>query len=186
MTDILIWGGTGQAKVTRPIVERAGHRVVLVFDSDSKVSPPFPDLPLMSDFDALERWLEERRAQATGVVVAIGRSGPTRCRIADWLGVRTLSPLTAVHERAWIREAADLGAGCQIMALPAVGLQARLGRQCIVNTSASVDHETRLGDGVHIMPGANLAGNTEVGDHPIVGTNATGRPRAPAGKGASV
>jgi len=36
-----------------------------------------------------------------------------------------------------------------------------------------VDHECVLGDGVHIMGGASIAGRVAIGDFSTVGTNAT-------------
>ena len=47
--------------------------------------------------------------------------------------------------------------------MAAVGVDVTIGRQTIVNTNASVDHESILGDGVHIMPGATVAGEVMIG-----------------------
>jgi hypothetical protein len=35
-----------------------------------------------------------------------------------------------------------------------------------VNTASSVDHDSVLGDGVHVSPGAHLAGRVHVGSEP--------------------
>ncbi len=61
-----------------------------------------------------------------------------------------------------------------------------LGRACIINTGASVDHECRLGDGVHIGPGATLAGCVEVDDYATVYSGAVVLPRIRIGKSAIV
>jgi len=39
----------------------------------------------------------------------------------------------------------------------------------IINTGACVDHDCRLGEGVHVCPGVSLAGNVVVGDRAWVG-----------------
>ena len=70
--------------------------------------------------------------------------------------------------------------------MAAIAEEAVLGRHCIVNTNASVDHETTLGDGVHLMPGATLAGCIMVGDFVTIGANATVLPRMSIGAGAMV
>lgn len=184
--DILIWGGTGQAKVLRPILEHAGHRIAAVFDRDPTVAAPYRDLPLLSDPAGLETWLRTRSGQRTGYAVAIGGDGAARCTIADWLDARGIRPISAVHPQAWVDTSAQLGDGCQVMALAAVGVEAALGRQCIINTSASVDHECRLGDGVHVMPGATLAGCVTLGDYVMVGSNATILPRIHVGNAAFI
>jgi len=68
-----------------------------------------------------------------------------------------------VHPRAWVSPTATLGAGTVVMPQAAVMSRARLGRGCIVNTAASIDHECVLADGVHVCPGAHLAGAVQVG-----------------------
>ena len=47
-----------------------------------------------------------------------------------------------------------------------------LGRGVIVNTRASVDHDCRLADFVHIAPGATLSGDVQVGEGSLVGVGA--------------
>ena len=56
----------------------------------------------------------------------------------------------------------------------------------IVNTGAIVDHECRLGDGVHVGPGARLAGCVEVGERSFIGTGAVVLPRVVIGCGAVI
>ena len=48
-----------------------------------------------------------------------------------------------------------------------------LGRGCIVNTSACVDHDNLLEDFVHVSPGARLAGTVHIGQGTWIGIGAT-------------
>jgi sugar O-acyltransferase (sialic acid O-acetyltransferase NeuD family) len=48
-----------------------------------------------------------------------------------------------------------------------------VGKHCIVNTGASVDHECVLEDFVHISPHATLCGNVSVGEGAWIGAGAT-------------
>ncbi len=56
-----------------------------------------------------------------------------------------------------------------------------MGKACIINTSASVDHECVLGDGVHIAPGATIAGCVKIGDFSFVGSGAVILPNIKVG-----
>jgi len=67
-----------------------------------------------------------------------------------------------------------------------VSAEAELAEGCIINHKASVDHECRIGAGVHIAPGATLCGLVSVGDRAFIGTNATIPPRRKIGRGAIV
>ncbi len=46
---LLFWGGTGQARVLRPVVEYYGSQVVAVVDRTRGLAAPFADLPLVHD-----------------------------------------------------------------------------------------------------------------------------------------
>jgi len=51
--------------------------------------------------------------------------------------------------------------------------EAIIGKSCIINTKASVDHECVLEDGVEIAPGATLCGSIHVGKCAWVASGAT-------------
>jgi sugar O-acyltransferase (sialic acid O-acetyltransferase NeuD family) len=184
----ILWGGTGQAKVVRSILEsEGGHQVVAVFDNDPGVRSPFLDAPILGDWRAFERFHATADGEH-GFVVTIGGvgRGEDRCALSDRLAAAGLRPLSPVHGRAFVAADARLGVGCQILAMSVVGVSARLDDYCIVNTGATVDHDCRLGRGVHVMPGATLAGEIDVGEHASIGANATVLPRLRIGDRAVV
>ena len=41
-SEIIFYGGTGQAKVVRPIIEYYGSKLVAVFDDTTNLKNPFP------------------------------------------------------------------------------------------------------------------------------------------------
>jgi sugar O-acyltransferase (sialic acid O-acetyltransferase NeuD family) len=175
---VIVWGGTGQAKVVRPLLAHHGCRVIAVFDDTPGLAPPFADVPLYEGRAGFARWLGEGDRAGVGFVVAIGNPhGRVRLELADVLQAHGLVPVSAVHPSAWIDDSVELGAGVQIMAGAFVLADARLGRQVIVNTRASVDHETVLEDGVEIAPGATVCGLVRCEINAWVGAGATVLPR---------
>lgn len=183
--DVVVWGGTGQAKVVRAILTEAGHRVCLVYDRDPSTRAPFDSIEFVHDVSRIRA--AAKTGEVQGFVVAIGGvNGRDRLQVAELLDSFGLDAISVVHTRAWIDATADLGAGCQVLALAGVGVDTRLGRQCILNTAATVDHECVVGDGVHIMPGATIAGCVTIGDGASVGSNATVLPRLSIGADAVV
>lgn len=185
--SVILWGGTGQAKVVRPIVEHFGAKVVAVFDDTPHLPPPFPDVPLLLGERSFKRWLKDQRPTEIGFCVTIGNpNGRERLRLHDYLIEAGLQPITAVHPYAFVAENAVLGPGCQVLAGAIVAAEARLGRQCIVNTRASVDHECTLADGVEIAPGATLCGLVRVETAGWVCAGAVVLPRLTVGADAIV
>lgn len=175
---VILWGGTGQAKVVRPIIEHYGGRVVAVFDDTPGLKPPFADVPLYEGWDGFMRWRAESGPGDVGFCVAIGNPhGRVRLRLHARLAGAGLLPLTFAHPTACIEDSAEIGEGSQIMALAYVGVETRLGRQCIINTRASADHECVLGDGCELAPGATLCGAITLADNVWIGAGATVLPR---------
>lgn len=185
---IILWGGTGQAKVVRPIIERCGARVVAVIDDTPGLASPFPDVPIFEGMDGFARWLgAEARRDDVGFCIAIGNPhGRVRLRLHDMLVEKGLAPISIAHESAVIAPDVVIGEGAQILAGAVIQPEVVIGRQCIINTRASVDHECVLGDGVEIAPGATLCGAIRVGDGAWVAAGATLLPRIRIGEDAIV
>ncbi|HET7433919.1 MAG TPA: acetyltransferase [Thermoanaerobaculia bacterium] len=183
--QVIFWGGTGQAKVIRPIVEQQGAQLIAVFDDTPELAPPFDDVPLLHGSQFSE-WRMQQRGAIRFCVTIGNPHGRVRLRIADRLEANGLTPFTAIHHTAYVAASAKIGAGAQIHAGAIIEVLATLGRQCIVNTRASVDHECRLDDGVEIGPGATLAGLIHVETGAWVAAGATVLPRMRIGADAIV
>jgi len=76
----------------------------------------------------------------------------------------------AIHPFTFVSPKAKIGEGTVICAGAVIQADAVIGKHCIVNTCASVDHECVLQDFVHIAPGAHLCGGVQVGEGGFVGT----------------
>ena len=90
------------------------------------------------------------------------------------------------HPFSWVASDAVIGEGTVIMAGAVVQPAVKIGKHCIVNTCASVDHDCALGDFVHIAPGARLCGNVTVGEGALVGAGAICLPGAIIAPGTTV
>ncbi|MEW6740156.1 MAG: acetyltransferase [Nitrospirota bacterium] len=179
--EIILYGGTGQAKVIRPIVEYYGSKVVAVFDDTKNLTPPFRDVPLFEG-KYLEEWLSKQNKHKIGFCITIGNPhGRVRIRFHNMLMNEGLKPVTIAHPTAYISENAVIGEGTQIMAGAIIMPEAIIGRQCIINTKASIDHECILEDGVEIAPGATLCGSVKCETNSWVCAGATVLPRVTIG-----
>lgn len=76
----------------------------------------------------------------------------------------------AIHSSAVVSPKAKIGEGSVICAGAVICADAVIGKHCIINTGASVDHDSVLKDFVHIAPGAHLCGGVQVGEGGFVGT----------------
>lgn len=183
--EVILWGGTGQARVLSEALASSDVRVVAVFDN-RQISSPFPDVPIFLGQEGFLGWLASRTGQVHACVAIGGSHGCARLHLLEWLQQQGVPPLTVVHPRAFVASDAKIGEGAQILAMSAVCSNVVLGRAVIVNTSASIDHDCVIGDGVHVGPGANLAGGVCVEDHAFIGAGAVILPRLKIGHSAIV
>lgn len=185
---VVFWGATGQARMLRECLSYEGYELCALFDGSLTVQSPFSDVALYRGEEGFQRWFQETADAAAHLfLVAIGSDrGKDRIRIHDLFESRGLKPLVAKHPTAYVAQSAMIGAGSQILPRAIVCVDVKMGRQCIINTGASVDHECRLGDGVHLCPGVRLAGCVEIGDFATLYTGAIVIPRIKIGEGAVI
>jgi len=77
-----------------------------------------------------------------------------------------------IHPSADVSQAAVVRYGSYVGPHATIIAGARIGRGCIINTSATVEHDCKIADWVHIAPGAVLCGTVELGEGVFVGANA--------------
>lgn len=169
MADVVVIGGGDHAGVVLQALRRNGLRALgyAAPTGDSRMNLPY----LGTD----EQLSERIDPETTAAIFGIGKTGITTSRlpVLDRLagaGFR-FPPLVAAG--AIVHEDVILGDGTVIMDGAVIVTGSKLGRACIVNTNATVDHDCVLGDDVHVAPGATLSGSVTVGNSCMIGAGAT-------------
>ncbi|WP_129140518.1 NeuD/PglB/VioB family sugar acetyltransferase [Modicisalibacter coralii] len=170
MADYYVLGGGGQARVLVHCLVALGHRARGY--TAPQASQGMPGVAYLgTDRDILARDLPPGERLA---VIGVGKVDAH----ADRLGLLFRYQARGFHFPALVSHAAIVhadvvcGDGSVVLDGAVVVTGARLGRACIVNTRAGVDHDCWLGDDVHIAPGATLSGGVHIGDHCLIGTGA--------------
>jgi sugar O-acyltransferase (sialic acid O-acetyltransferase NeuD family) len=165
---LLLIGAGGHARVVLDIVEKQGrYQVVgLLDDSPQLAGGSLMGYPVWGGREGLDR--TDLPAHA---FVAIG-SPAVRTAWQETLEDRGFQLAVLVHPSAQIGRDVVLGAGTVLMAGAIVNSGSRLERGVIVNTAASIDHDCRIGEFVHVAPGARLAGGVHVGPRAHIGIGA--------------
>jgi len=179
---IILWGGTGQAKVIRPIVEYYGSKVDAVIDDTPDLTSPFSDVPLYKGYEGFLEYIADKNIDEVGFVVTIGnnktcKNAEARIKISKLLEEEGLTPVTLIHPTAYVEQDVEIGKGVQICAGAIIITGSKIGDYCIINTGANIDHECILDEGSEIAPNATLCGCIHVGKYSWVGANATILPR---------
>ena len=135
-----------------------------------------------------DAWLDSRKP---GEVVLANGAGATpydnlRGTLYRKFHERGFEFVSVRHPSAAVGRECDLAEGSQVMAGCVVQCRARIGRNVVVNTRASVDHDCVVEDHVFIGPGATLCGEVRIGSGTFVGAGAVILPGIRVGSGAIV
>lgn len=162
--QVIIIGAGGHGKVIADIVRSCGDSVLGFLDDSPNPSTSVCGIPVLGRSEDYVNYPEAK------LVIAIG-NGAVRRKVAQRL--TDARWYTAIHPSAVISPMGTaIGEGTVIMAGAVVNPCAIIGKHCIINTKASVDHDNRIGDYTHISVGATLAGTVTVGDTVWVGAGA--------------
>jgi len=178
----ILWGATGQSIMLEETL-RDEFDLEVIFDNNKEIKSPFTNKPIFHGWESFLNWTNSKDLSRFGFIVAIGgRNGKVRLDIHEKLKNIGLNPISAIHKSSYVSCDALYDEGLQVLPNATINPRVRIGKCCIINTSASVDHECDLGNGVHIGPGAKLAGCVSIGDFSFIGTNATILPRIKIGE----
>jgi sugar O-acyltransferase (sialic acid O-acetyltransferase NeuD family) len=175
--NILIIGAGGHGQVVADIFlaglknnNSQAKPVGFLDDNPTLHQQTFLELPVLGAVTQLSAIAHD------AVIVAVG-DNHTRQQIFHTLHRQNEQFATAVHPTAVIGAGVKIGAGTMICAGVVVNPGTHLGRGVILNTGCTVDHHNRLGDYVHIGPGAHLGGDVEIEEGVLVGIGATVMPQ---------
>lgn len=156
---LLIAGAGGHGRVVADAALTSGAYAEISFVDDRYPSLALPEgWPIVAALREVGGLL----GQFDAFVAAFGNAALRLEMLALALEQGARCPVIA-HATAFISRYANLGEGSVACPNAVVGVGARLGMGCIVNTGATIDHDCILADGVHICPGAHLAGNVTIG-----------------------
>ena len=162
--SVIVIGASGHGKVVADIIRCAGDEVAGFLDDNKKSLNNFIGYPVLGSVTEYEKFLESY------FVVAIGNA-EIRQKIADRLqGVKWY---TAIHPSAVISQIdVEIGEGTVVMANAVVNSGVSIGKHCIINSGAVVEHDNIIEDFVHISVGVKLAGTVHIGKRSWIGIGA--------------
>ncbi len=174
---VYVIGSGGHAKVVVRTLQMLGHIVAAVFDDDpNRWTESLYGVPIVGPTE------RAGKADPLPAVIAVGDNAARKC-LADKL---KLDWMTIVHPRAFVDSSAHVEPGTVVLAGAVVQPDAWLGAHVIVNTSASVDHDCRICDYVHLAPGVQLAGGVFIGEGTLIGMGAVAIPGTRIGDWATI
>lgn len=170
--DIILIGGGGHCKVVIDAIRKSGDfNVYGILDPNITAGETILGVKVLGADNIIPG------LSAKGIkyaFISIGSIGDCskRKKIDAMLKKAGLKLPAIVHPGAIVAEGARFEEGTFIAAGSVIGPDVKIGRNVIINTLSSVDHDCIIGDFVHIAPGVTLSGGVNIGDETHVGTGA--------------
>lgn len=164
MPDIIILGAGGQAKVLADIASKMGYSILGFLDDDPNIQTVM-GYPVLGVIDQCEQFGEE-------VFFAIG-IGNAIIRQKIYREHPSLKYATLIHPSSQIAMQAKIGEGTVVMAGTVIGPAVKIGRFCIVNSCAVVDHDSCMDDFSHAAPRSTVCGMVKIGKRVWLGAGST-------------
>lgn len=117
--------------------------------------------------------------------VAIGGNGP-RARVARRIREAGRRLANAVHPSAVLCSGVRAGSNVLVCANAVVGVETVLADDAVINTAATVDHESSVGAAAYLAPGVHTAGRVIVEEEAFIGAGSTIGPSVRIGAGSIV
>jgi len=165
----ILYGAGGHAAVVEAATICCGSfDVVTVLDDGKNIGEKLVNAKITGGFEKLAELFN----MGTKIVhIAVGNN---KIRETLFQEIKNLKfeILSLTHPTAVIETGAEIGEGTFIAAQAVVGTRTILGKSCIINTAATVDHDIIIEDFVHVCPGVNLAGDVKIGKRTMIGIGA--------------
>lgn len=164
---VILVGAGGHAKVVADVLAQSSIPVAGCLCP--RGSNQLPDTEWLGE----DGDLESLRLRSLRLVhIAIGENALRR-KLAEYFKGEGFRLVSVLSHHSTVSPKADIKPGAAIMPGAVINAYAQIGECAIINTSASVDHDCRVGAYAHVGPGCHLAGNVVVEDGTFLGTGAS-------------
>lgn len=173
MEDLIVFGASGHTKVIIDIIEKQGkYRIAGLIDLRKKQCEEFMGYKILGHDEDLKAICHQYGI--ANLLVAIGDNW-IRHQVHEKiiLTYPNINFVTAIHPSAVIGRDVIVGEGSVVMAGAVINSATTIGKCCIINTSASIDHDCHLKDFSSLAPKACLGGNVTIGDFASISIGAT-------------
>jgi len=169
-SETYLIGGGGHGRVVLDAFLASGKQIDGILDAQLAPGSQVFGVKVLGD----DEFLESVDPKTTRLVNGVGSTGDSsrRIEIFERFSKIGFEFIGVVHVAASIGKECSVDASAQIMAGAVLQNRVSVGKNVVVNTRASVDHDVLLADHVTVSPGAIVSGGVKLGRGTFVGAGA--------------
>ena len=160
--SLAIYGTGGHAKSIYNIIRNKNK--IIFFDENHKYFKVGNKTFIVKG--GIKKLLENKK-KISEVIIAIGNN---KVREKNYKILNKIFKFaTLIHTKSHCAYGVKIGDGTVVMPGSLINTDSNIGRNCIINSNSSIDHDCVIGDHSHICPGVVLAGNVNIGKNCWIG-----------------
>ncbi len=174
MYKICLFGAGGHGKAIKEIIESQKKQITAFID-DNPITEIVLNAPVFKT-NALKEFVNQK------FIISIGNN-LIRKKVSQ---LYKLKYTKAIHSKSLMSQTSTIDEGSVIMPGAIVNAAVQIGKHCIINTNAVVEHDCVLEDFVHVSPSATLSGQVKIEEGTLVGAGAVVIPSIKIGRWVTV
>lgn len=167
---VIIIGGGGHTKVLIDCLKQQSISILGFTDKLDGLASIL-GVDWLGNDEVIYRFSPEEIQLVNGIG-SVKTTAPRR-RIYDFFKGKGYKFEQVFHSSTILADDFSVNEGVQIMAGVVIQSGSKVGKNTIVNTRASIDHDCSIGSHVHIAPGTTICGGVQIEDGVHVGAGAT-------------
>lgn len=168
---LILIGGGGHCKSCIEVIESTGkYDIVGILDTTEKVGEMILDYKIIGIDADIIKFIEKG---ITHYFVTVGqiKTASLKKKLFKNIEYHTgISPVI-ISSSAIVSRRTNINAGTILMHGTKVNADVVIGKNCIINTMANIEHDVIMGDHVHVSTGAVVNGEVKIGNEVMVGSN---------------
>lgn len=165
--NLILLGGGGHCRSVIDAACSAGFHIVGILDTTENIGKSILNVKIIGDDSLINEYVESAM-----FIVTVGSIKKTDLRIKLHNMVIDAGGklATVIASTAYVSEYATIGDGSVILHNTCVNADVKIGKSCIINTLANIEHEVEIGDFTHVSTGAMINGACKIGNSVFIGS----------------
>lgn len=171
---IVLIGGGGHCHSVIDVIEQTNwYEIIGIVDVKENIGKKVLDYEIIACDDDLETIFQSCK----NAVITVGqiKSSALRVKLYNKLKEIGFNLPVIISPLAYVSKYAILEEGTVVMHHALINANAKVGKNCIINTKALIEHDVTVGDNCHISTAAILNGGVVVKENSFVGSNSVSK-----------
>jgi sugar O-acyltransferase (sialic acid O-acetyltransferase NeuD family) len=169
-SNIILVGGGGHCRSCIDVIEQEGRfNIVGIVDLSEKIGQSVIGYPIIGE----DKNLLELIKAYSNALITVGQIDSPNRRIELYKYLKEINALFPVIRSplSYVSPHASIEEGTITMHRAIINAGAKIGKNCIINTNAIIEHDVIIGDHSHISTASVVNGGTKIGPRTFFGSN---------------